>query len=93
MRRRVLTTPGFERSARRFAKLHPHAANLFEETLNRLAEDVFDPRLRTHKLKGELKGCWSARGGHDLRFVFEIVVVDGVETILLRSVGTHDEVY
>jgi mRNA-degrading endonuclease YafQ of YafQ-DinJ toxin-antitoxin module len=63
------------------------------ETLKLLAEDAFDPRLRTHKLKGELTGCWASIAGRDLRIVFEFVQESGLEAILLLSVGTHDEVY
>jgi mRNA-degrading endonuclease YafQ of YafQ-DinJ toxin-antitoxin module len=58
-----------------------------------LAEDAFDPRLRTHKLKGNLANCWASSAGYDLRIVFELVPQSGTEGILLLSVGTHDEVY
>jgi len=58
-----------------------------------LETDAFDPQLRSHKLKGELEGCWSCSAGYDLRIVFEFVQHQGSEAILLLSVGTHDEVY
>lgn len=63
------------------------------EVLARLEADAFDPRLRTHKLRGELTGCWSSSGGYDLRIVFQFVEHGGAEAILLLSAGTHDEVY
>ena len=56
-------------------------------------DDAFDPRLRTHKLKGQLANCWASSAGYDLRIVFELVQRSGAEAILLLSIGTHDEVY
>jgi len=35
--------------------------------LNLIQEDAFDPRLRTHKLKGDLADCWACTAGYDLR--------------------------
>jgi addiction module RelE/StbE family toxin len=62
-------------------------------TLELLAEDAFDPRLKTHKLKGDLSGSWACSLGYDLRIVFQFVDHEGAEAILLQTVGTHDEVY
>jgi mRNA-degrading endonuclease YafQ of YafQ-DinJ toxin-antitoxin module len=58
-----------------------------------LAEDAFYPQLRTHKLKGKLKGSWACSAGYNLRIVFKFVQHEGAEAILLETVGTHDEVY
>jgi len=91
--RTLIQSPAFIRAARRFLGKHREGAEALRETLNLLAEDAFDPRLRTHKLKGELAGCWASSAGRDLRIVFEFVHESGREAILLLSVGTHDEVY
>jgi len=91
--RTLIQSPAFIRAARRFIGKHPEVAEALRETLRLLAEDAFDPRLRTHKLKGELAGCWASSGGRDLRLVFEFVRHSGSEAILLLSIGTHDEVY
>lgn len=72
---------------------HPSAAEAIRSTLELLAEDAFDPRLRTHKLKGDLANCWASNAGYDLRIVFEFVPHDDAEAIVLLSIGTHDEVY
>ncbi len=93
MKRALIPSPTFVRAAKRFARKHPPAADAIHETLRLLAEDAFDPRLRTHKLKGNLAGCWASSAGYDLRIVFEFVSQGGNEAILLLSVGTHDEVY
>lgn len=58
-----------------------------------LSEDAFHPKLKTHKLKGNLEGSWACSSGYDLRIVFEFVASEGSEAILLQTLGTHDEVY
>jgi addiction module RelE/StbE family toxin len=91
--RPLLRSSAFLRASRRIVKRQPQALDAIDETLRRLEADAFDPRLRTHKLKGDLSGCWACSGGYDLRIVFEFVQHQGSEAILLLSVGTHDEVY
>lgn len=93
MNRKLLKSPGFLRTLRRFAKRHPQSTSAIRATFQLLQQDAFDPRLRTHKLKGELTGTWSCSAGYDLRIVFEFVESNGTEAILLLSVETHDEVY
>jgi mRNA-degrading endonuclease YafQ of YafQ-DinJ toxin-antitoxin module len=89
----LIQSPAFVRPAKRFIKKSPPAAAVIRSTLRLLAEDAFDPRLRTHKLKGNLANCWASSAGHDLRIVFEFVTQGDAEAILLLSIGTHDEVY
>jgi mRNA interferase YafQ len=74
-------------------KKHPQAAEGLRSTLEMLAEDAFNPRLRTHKLKGEFESSWACNAGYDLRIVFEFIQHEEAEAILLLTVGTHDEVY
>ena len=93
MNRSLIQSPAFVRAAKRFVKKHPPAADAIRSALRLLAEDAFDPRLRTHKLKGDLANCWASSAGYDLRVVFEFVPRGDGEAILLLSVGTHDEVY
>ena len=59
-----------------------------------LVADPVEPRLRTHKLKGQLEGTWACSIGYDMRLIFEFVKGAGKEDeILLIEIGTHDEVY
>jgi mRNA-degrading endonuclease YafQ of YafQ-DinJ toxin-antitoxin module len=58
-----------------------------------MEENVFDPRLRTHKLNGDLSGIWARSGGYDVRIVFRFIQTADTELIALLSIGTHDEVY
>ena len=93
MKRQLLTSPAFLRSAKRYFKKHPGGAPELEVLLECLAADAFAPALRTHKLKGPLAGSWAASGGYDLRVVFRVTKHKGQTAIGLEAVGTHDEVY
>lgn len=93
MKRNLLHSSAFVRAFKRILKKHPQAAETLRDTLLRLAEDAYDPLLRTLKLKGELEGRLACSSGYDLRVVFRIVDQEGSEAILLLTVGTHDEVY
>jgi mRNA-degrading endonuclease YafQ of YafQ-DinJ toxin-antitoxin module len=91
--RDLIQSPAFVHAAKRFVRKNPPAVEAIRSALRLLSEDAFDPRLRTHKLKGDLAGCWASSAGYDLRIVFEFVPHGEGEAILLLSIGTHDEVY
>ena len=93
MKRELHPTSAFLRSLKRIAKKDRPAFLAIGATLPVLRENAFDPRLGTHKLKGNLDGLWACSAGYDLRIVFEIVKAAEAEIILLVSVGAHDEVY
>ena len=93
MKRVLLKSGAFIRTARRLVKKNPRMVDSILEVLNSLKSDAFDAPLKTHKLKGELAGSWACSAGYDLRIVFEFVEHEGAEAILLQSIGTHDEVY
>ena len=93
MRRRLLRSSAFVRAAKRRVRKYPRVAEDIRAALELLAEDAFHPQLRTHKLKGKLKGSWACSAGYDLRIVFKYVQHEETEAILLETVGTHDEVY
>lgn len=93
MKRILLRSSAFIRAAKRQVKKRPAVAQDLKQTLELLAEDAFDPRLKTHKLRGDLEGSWACSAGYDLRILFEFVQHEGAEAILPQTVGTHDEVY
>lgn len=93
MRRLLLQSAAFVRAARRLVKKNPEADSILHSALEALAEDAFQPALKTHKLKGDLANSWACSAGYDLRIVFEFVQHEGAEAILLQTVGTHEEVY
>jgi len=93
MKRALLPSKAFIRSAKRLTKRDPSIALDLEAVLGLLAEDAFHPSLRTHKLKGKLAKSWACSAGYDLRVVFQLVKHEGKEALLLEAAGTHDEVY
>ena len=85
----------FTRSAKKLARRKPELLNQMDEALQLLEREPYHPALRTHKLSGDLAGCWACSAGYDLRFVFEFVRPrKGAEMeIHMLNAGTHDEVY
>lgn len=93
MKRLLLPTGAFVRSAKRLTRKNPEVAEDLRLALELLREDAFDPRLQTHKLKGKLAGSRACSAGYDLRIVFQFVKYKSSEAILLEAAGSHDEVY
>jgi mRNA interferase YafQ len=90
---KLLYSPTFMRASKRLLKRNAHLGIIVQAILEILETDLFNPSLKTHKLKGEFAGYWSCSVATDIRIVFKIVK-DGDETaILLQTIGTHDEVY
>ncbi len=89
----LLRSSVFVRNARKFVKRKLFLAQNIQDTLELLQTDPFHPRLKTHKLKGELKESYACSAGYDLRIIFKFVDNENKQAILLESVGTHDEVY
>lgn len=93
MIRMLVRSTAFVRAAKRVLKRSPDLKEALFETLQQLSDDAFHPQLKTHKLKGDLAGLWACSVAYDLRIVFEVVHDGEAESILLQSVGTHEEVY
>ncbi|MCB0048123.1 MAG: type II toxin-antitoxin system mRNA interferase toxin, RelE/StbE family [Caldilinea sp.] len=93
MKRTLLKSATFIRAAKKVVRRDQQVAEAIRDTLTQLSEDAFHPTLKTHKLKGNLAGSWACSVEYDLRIVFEFVQHEGVEAILLETIGTHDEVY
>jgi mRNA-degrading endonuclease YafQ of YafQ-DinJ toxin-antitoxin module len=91
--RELVRTSAFVRAARRYLKKHPQADAQLDAALQLLEADAYDPRLKTHKLSGELSGMWACSAGYDLRILFEFEVNQEQGRILLLTVGTHEDVY
>ena len=70
---KLIASKSFTRDAKRFLKKNPQFAKNVKMTLDLLESDAFQPQLKTHKLKGNLKNSWACSVGYDLRIVFEIV--------------------
>ena len=66
-----------------------------EITLQRMAENLADPRLKTHHLSGQLAGLHACSVAYDCRIVFskQKNLKTGEEALLLINIGTHEQVY
>jgi mRNA-degrading endonuclease YafQ of YafQ-DinJ toxin-antitoxin module len=93
VKRVLLRSSAFVRAASRLVKKHPGVAEDLRVTLELLSKDAFHPKLKTHKLRGDLEGSLACSVGYDLRILFKFVQHEGAEAILLQTVGSHDEVY
>ena len=92
--RKLIWSNTFIRSIKKTIRKRPRLRKDIEDTLKLLAQDPYTPRLRTHKLKGKLEGCWACSVGYDLRIVFEFVKgKEKEDDIFLMEIGTHEEVY
>lgn len=81
---KVVYTPIF---VRQYKKLPKALQEEIKEKISLFAEDPFHSFLKTHKLKGRLKGFISFSVNYDYRIVFEW---DDKETAALLKVGNHD---
>lgn len=93
MKRALIRSSAFITAAKKAVKKDRDVAEDIKSTLDLLTEDISDSRLKTHKLKGGLKGSMACSVGFNLRIVFKIVQEGDSEAILLETIGTHDEVY
>jgi len=85
----------FERAFRRLVRKNPALQSQIETTLRRMAENLNDPRLKTHHLSGQLAGLHACSVAYDCRVVFsrQKHPKTGAEVLLLVNIGSHEEVY
>jgi mRNA interferase YafQ len=91
----LVLTNRFERAFRRLVRKNPALQSQIETTLRRMAENLDDPRLKTHHLSGQLAGLHACSVAYDCRIVFakRKHPKTGEEVLLLINTGTHEEVY
>jgi len=73
---------------REYKKLPEKIKKLAEESEPFFRNDPFDPKLKTHKLKGRLDGFLSFSIGYKYRIIFEFG--SNKKTVYFHSVGNHD---
>jgi mRNA interferase YafQ len=93
--RKLITTPKFNRSLRKFTKRNAELRERIQKTLEQMTEDVFTANLDTHKLGGSLDGINACSCGYDCRVLFSIDrdPETEAEVIVLLDVGSHNDVY
>lgn len=80
----IFYTAKFEREYHKLALELKYIAEEKEEIFRR---NPFDPRLKTHKLKGRFKEFWSFSITYKYRIVFEFA--EG-QIVYFHSIGDHD---
>ena len=93
--RKVIWEEGFKRAVKRQTKNQPLLKVKIIAVIRNLSEDPFVTSLRSHKLKGELKGLWACSVEYDCRIIFRFQALEGEieEAIQLIDMGNHDEIY
>ena len=93
--RRLVWEAGFRRAFKRVTRRAPELQDRIFQALDTLAEDPFTPRLKTHRLRGQMEGLWACWVEYDCRIVFALEPdpTGGEEAIVLADIGSHDEVY
>ena len=89
----LIRSSAFVRNARKIIKKQPELANNIQEIIKLLCENPFAPKLKSHKLKGELQNSYACSAGYDLRIIFQFVEYEEKQAIFLETIGSHDEVY
>lgn len=74
--------------AREYKKLSEDIKSLAEEQEVIFRQNPFDPRLKTHKLKGKFDGFLSFSIGYKYRIIFEFT--KDKQTVYFHIVGDHD---
>jgi addiction module RelE/StbE family toxin len=87
---KIVWDQGFKRVYRKKVKNDNELKKRFWKSLELFAKNPFQPRLRTHKLTGELEGLWAFSVAFDCRVIFEFIKENEV---LLIAIGSHEEVY
>jgi addiction module RelE/StbE family toxin len=81
----------FERKLKKFtAQLSEDQRIKLKQELEMFKEDIFDERLKTHKLKGNLRDYYSFSISYSERIVFKILDDGGIYFI---EIGSHEICY
>ena len=80
----IYPTSKFKKS---FRKLFSEIQKLAIKGEQFFRKNTFDPKLKTHKLKGKLKKFWSYSVNYEYRIVFEFLKKD---VVLYHDIGTHE---
>lgn len=86
----IAFSSSFKRGFEKRVQGHPASEARFWERVAIFQNDPFDPRLRTHKLSGQLKDLWSFSVEYNWRVIFAFV---GDKRALFVDIGAHKEVY
>ncbi len=86
----VALSSSFKRAFKKRIQGRKDLEKKFWRRVEMFTDDPHDPRLRTHKLTGELREQWSFTIEYDVRVVFSFLSGDRA---VFEDIGSHDEVY
>lgn len=87
----ILFDRPFEKKLKKFStQLTPNQKIKLKQKLAIFNEDIFDDRLKTHKLKGNLKNYYAFSISYSERIVFKLLEDGGVYFI---EIGSHEICY
>ena len=86
----IVFSSAFKRALKKRVEGRKELEEKFWRRVEIFTGNPYDPRLRTHKLSGELKEYWSFTIEYDVRVIFQFVPKNRV---IFEDIGTHDEVY
>lgn len=86
----IVLSSGFRKAFKRKVRGNKILETRFRDRAAIFENSPFDPRLKTHKLSGELDDLWSFSVDYDVRVIFSFVEANRV---LFVDIGTHQEVY
>jgi mRNA interferase YafQ len=75
---------------KQFEKLPPKLQERSKVAIGLFIDDLTNPSLRNHALKGEWSGYRSISAGGDFRLHFKMI---DDNTVLFVAVGTHSQLY
>ena len=78
----------FKRAYKKIDKIRKEQAN---KALTIFTRDPFEPRLKNHKLSGNLSGVRAFSAGYDLRILYR--EKNDHAHVFLMQIGRHDDVY
>lgn len=81
---RILHTARF---AKEYKKLPNHIKDEAENKEDAFRSNPFDPKLKTHKLKGNLSDFYSFSVAYHWRIVFHF---EDKNTVIFDHIGTHE---
>jgi addiction module RelE/StbE family toxin len=87
----IKRTDTFIKTARKFFNKHPQLVDKFRSVVYTLQENPFEPGLKTHKLKGNLRDKYGVSLTYKYRITITIQIREN--EITLMDIGPHDAVY
>jgi len=86
----IVPTSRFRKAFKRKVRDNKALEARFRERLAIFQNNPFNPRLRTHRLSGQLQDFWSFSVDYDVRVIFSFIEPNRA---LFVDIGTHEEVY